>query len=103
MDAYESEVWLQSGMADPMADITGVEKRQLKIADYIDGMMYCIQERQMGNLLIAPVFRVFYSYMNGLLWDAPDLYPVPGGEGAAHRLFMDLCGVWVAQLGEEVE
>lgn len=39
------------------------EQRKIKFADYIDGAMYCIRERAMGNQLISPAFTTFMSYL----------------------------------------
>lgn len=43
--------------------LTDEEKRQLKFADYVDGAMYCIRERAMGNKLIGPAYDTFMSYL----------------------------------------
>lgn len=43
--------------------LTDEEKRMLKFADYVDGAMYCIRERAMGNQLIGPAFSTFMSYL----------------------------------------
>lgn len=39
------------------------DKRKLKFADYVDGAMYCIRERAMGNKLIGPAFTTFMTYL----------------------------------------
>lgn len=43
------------------------EKRKIKFADYVDGAMYCIRERAMGNQLIGPAFSTFMSYLPKLV------------------------------------
>lgn len=73
----ENEV-LASVQLDWGKFLTDEEQRILKLADYIDGAMYCIRERAMGNQLISPAMGTFMSYlpqyMNGAIieneiWD----------------------------------
>lgn len=58
----ENEV-LASVALDWAKFLTDEEKRMLKFADYVDGAMYCIRERAMGNKLISPAFGTFMSYL----------------------------------------
>jgi 5'-deoxynucleotidase YfbR-like HD superfamily hydrolase len=46
------------------------ELRWLKLADAMEGCLYCIRERAMGNKLIVTVFGNFRSYVSLLLTDA---------------------------------
>lgn len=39
------------------------ERRKLKFCDNLEGALYCINERQMGNKLIAEAFWNFYTYL----------------------------------------
>jgi 5'-deoxynucleotidase YfbR-like HD superfamily hydrolase len=51
-----------------MSDLDPADVRVLKLADYIDGCLFCIDERMMGNKGIAEVFDNFWSYLyNDLL------------------------------------
>lgn len=43
--------------------LTTEERRLLKIADIMDGMLYCINERSKGNKLINHVYMNFDSYL----------------------------------------
>lgn len=43
------------------------QRRWLKLADAMDGALYCIRERAMGNSLIGTVFNNFRSYVQQLL------------------------------------
>ena len=51
------------------------ELRKLKLADAMDGALYCVRERAMGNQLIAGCFANFASYIDELL--PPDKLEVP--------------------------
>ena len=42
--------------------LTAEEQRQLKLADAMDGMIFCVRERTLGNLEIATVYGKFRSY-----------------------------------------
>lgn len=58
----ENEV-LNSVALDWDQHLTDEDKRKLKFADYVDGAMYCIRERAMGNQLIGPAFTTFMTYL----------------------------------------
>ena len=44
--------------------------RMLKVADAMEGMLYCVRERAMGNRLIVPCYMNFHSYVTELLSNA---------------------------------
>lgn len=48
------------------ADLTPDEKRLLKIADCLDGALYCIGEAELGNRSILPVYQRYCSYIEQL-------------------------------------
>lgn len=48
-------------------ELTNEETRILKLADILDGMLYCLRERQLGNQLIAPVFSRYKRYFEDLV------------------------------------
>ncbi len=41
------------------------ELRMLKLADAMEGALYCIRERAMGNTLITPCYLNFAKYIDG--------------------------------------
>lgn len=46
--------------------------RQLQLTDSMDGALYCIRERAMGNQLIVECFMNYISYIKALLGERPD-------------------------------
>lgn len=46
--------------------ITEEEKRVLKMADVMDGMLFCIRERGLGNSYIRIIFERYRAYLRGL-------------------------------------
>lgn len=89
-DAEEARVWREAGVPDPCEGLTEEEYRVLKLADYLDGMMYCIQERQMGNQFMTEPFNNFMNYVISMLTDHPF--------GPEHELFNGLTARW-AEVG----
>ncbi len=51
------------------------EMRMLKLADAMEGALYCVRERAMGNALIAPCYLNFMSYINGEMQHEGDEVP----------------------------
>lgn len=51
------------GSAGLLFELTAKENRTLKIADIFSGMMFCIQERYMGNRVLVEVFLRYSSYL----------------------------------------
>lgn len=47
--------------------LTDTQRRWLKLADAMEGAIFCIRERSMGNSTIAVVFANFRSYIRELL------------------------------------
>lgn len=43
------------------------EKRLLKLADLMDGLMFCIRERSMGSRVVVPIYRNFHTYIRSEL------------------------------------
>lgn len=39
-----------------VVDLPPRDVRGLKLADYIDGCLFCIEERRMGNRAVVPIF-----------------------------------------------
>lgn len=44
-----------------------MEHRWLKLADAMDGCLYCVRERMLGNRLIVTVFNNFRTYIDDVL------------------------------------
>lgn len=47
--------------------LTPEEERMLSFADAVEGAMYCIRERAMGNKFIGACFRVYIRYLETFL------------------------------------
>lgn len=69
LDAYEDKVFADIGLSLP--ELTADEYKVLKVADNLDGLMFCIQEREMGNLLIIPVFNTYNRYLKKQIAETP--------------------------------
>ena len=67
INEMEDRTLRSAGYAFPL---TAVENNILKLADCLDGMLFCIGERILGNRNIEVVFIRFASYINQL--PAPD-------------------------------
>ena len=67
--------------------LNSTELRWLKLADAMEGCLYCIRERAMGNKLIGTVFGNFIGYVKALL-DFTD-------EAAMEvKLYDEICDQW---------
>lgn len=53
--------------------LTDEEKRRLKLCDSMEGALYCVRERAMGNKLIAPAYMNFIHYVTDLMNEPPDV------------------------------
>lgn len=62
------------------------EKRILKLADNMDGMMFCIRERKMGSKFVRNIYRNYYAYTLELLGTDK--------ESPEHLLFNDIHKAW---------
>lgn len=60
MHTEESILLTKAGMD---FSLTSEENRVLKMADSMDGMIFCVRERGMGNQEIIPVYRNFEAYV----------------------------------------
>lgn len=95
-DAEEARVWAEVGLADPCEALTAEEYRVLKLADYLDGMMYCIQERLMGNTMLSGAMGNFTAYVAALLGPRSEEILLGGDmpEGPEFDLFDELVAKW---------
>ena len=60
LDALEEKTLFDAGL---QFILTEEEKVLLKMADCLDGMLFCISERRMGNKSVIPIFERFRSYI----------------------------------------
>lgn len=65
-DAMEEEI-LSTVALDWDKFLTDEERRMLKFCDALDGALYCVRERSMGNQLIVQCFNNFRNYIWQLL------------------------------------
>lgn len=85
VDDAEAEL-LKSHSLDFETQLTKDEMRILKLADNMDGMMFCIRERKMGSRFVCSIYGNFYNYTAELL----DSYaPID-----AFGLFRDINKAW---------
>ena len=46
--------------------LTPEEQRTMKLADCLDGMLYCAQERKQGNKFVDEAFEKYHSYVTSM-------------------------------------
>lgn len=51
------------GVGHYFDELTDTEKRILKYADILEGMLFCVRERQLGNSGLSGVYWRFHSYI----------------------------------------
>lgn len=61
-NAYEDKILKENGV-DHYMILSEQEKAVLKAADCFDGLMFCLNERRMGNRHIEIVYGRYYSYI----------------------------------------
>ena len=59
---YEESILRANGLGSYEASLSADEQRVLKLADIIDGLMFCLSELRHGNKHLAIVFKNFHSY-----------------------------------------
>lgn len=71
---WEAAHILEAGLPTPT--LTKVEEWQLKFADSLDGMRFCLHERQLGNRtpINAEIFGNFAEYVADHLNEAPAFF-----------------------------
>ena len=69
------------------------ERNMLKLVDSMDGALYCIRERAMGNKLIEPCYRNFISYVEEILYVS---FPVDSNESTvkARDVYNNIKDAW---------
>lgn len=83
---YEESRALEYGVALEEGQLTEGERWVLKLADAMDGMRFCIQERQLGNStgMLVECYGNFVAYVSMLLYGT-DVPPLPQTQAAARR------------------
>ena len=61
-DAIENEVLIEHGHPDYVSMLTDEEKAILKVADCLEGMLFCLRELKMGNLHAETAYHNFQNY-----------------------------------------
>lgn len=78
------EVLLLNNKLDFEVGLTPQELRVVKLADNLDGMMFCVRERRMGSKVVVGIYNNFYDYTNEML---------RAGE-PAYELFVTINEMW---------
>lgn len=92
----EEEVLCDYGF-EAAVELQAVEARVLKFADLLDGMVFCLSERRLGNAGISEVFKRYRDYAATILSEmrADDASPKDYAFRAS-ALFSHLCSAWNA-------
>lgn len=72
LDAAEGTLLKDMGL-DFESGLTDFEHRILKIADMLDGMLFCVRERRMGSRVVDDVYTNFRKYLEEVIKDPADL------------------------------
>lgn len=85
---YENELLSAHGL---QVELDARDARVLKLADALEGCLHCIEERNMGNRTIGPIFKEFWKYVTveQQLFNHPEYQ-----EGGEHTLFMYIEDRW---------
>jgi 5'-deoxynucleotidase YfbR-like HD superfamily hydrolase len=70
--------------------LTDEEKRRMKVVDAMEGAIYCVRERAMGNTLITEPWRNFSKYLSEVLVDISDEVPLEERQSTVHEREWDL-------------
>lgn len=62
LDVAEHTLLAEAGL-DYESGLSNLELKILKLADMLDGMLYCIRERKMGSTMCVEVYNNFHSYV----------------------------------------
>lgn len=62
LDTVEGGLLKDIGL-DYEKGLTDIELKILKIADMLDGMMFCVRERKMGSSAVEDIYYNFYNYV----------------------------------------
>lgn len=85
IDAMEENALLDQGL-DFHKRLTEEEKAILRVADCLDGMLFCIREAQLGNASISQVFHRYREYIRRM-------EPLPA---SASRILYQTISLWEA-------
>jgi 5'-deoxynucleotidase YfbR-like HD superfamily hydrolase len=82
VDSFEAALMNSVGLELPPLDEHNAHI--LKLADALDGVLYCLNERMLGNRLIEVVFRNFCHYVREELKTYHEKYQEVFGAGAEY-------------------
>jgi len=69
------------------------ERRWLKLADAMDGALFCVRERELGNKMMGPVFQNFRSYIQEIT-SLPDKLAVGDPEKMEWQIIWYIDDMW---------
>ncbi len=69
---FEADYLSSAGVGHYIEQLTAPEANILKFADMLDGMMFCVRERRLGNKNIDIVYARFNSY----IWELVEKFKV---------------------------
>ncbi len=75
-------------------DLTDNEWRQLKLADYFDGLMFCVEEKRRGNREVFEVGEKYIDYLYGLLYRTSEVEPREESTPLELKIFEILVKKW---------
>lgn len=67
LDAVEQKHLNEAGVGVYSVALNNHEQQVLKFADCLEGMMYCIRERKIGNRNVEIIFERYMSYVKSML------------------------------------
>lgn len=72
MEEMENQVLRTLSLDDPRGlELTPLEKKALRVADCIDGLLFCNRELSLGNLSIVHVKERYMMYLQDIIQGAP--------------------------------
>lgn len=84
MEAEERRILAEYGIKQ--WDLSPKEATYLKLADSLDGMWHCLEERMLGNTTLDRVFNTFRTYVRELV--------TPLEAGRFHLVLNHICKEW---------
>lgn len=86
-EEYEDQVLKDNSHINYACLISEEEKKHLKMADICAGMLFCIQERMMGNKLVVIPFNNYWKY-------SEELWKSQLSHGASESLLTTIAEKW---------
>lgn len=85
IDTSEIDDGVLSLVGEGLMDLLSSEERTLKLADCLDGMMFCVREKSLGNKTMGDIFGKYCEYIEEL-----------GPSGVEKHLYDKVVGLWEA-------